>query len=167
MKYFAYGSNMSLARLRARTPSAISLGHHVLSEHQLRFHKRGMDGSAKCDAFFTGQPQDCVHGVLFEIDDAEKPNLDRAEGLGYGYDEKVIEVRSPEQVRKQACTYVATKIDETRVPFHWYKDHVLLGARAAQLPAEYVDAIENIETIEDPNAPRALAERAVQTRKFP
>jgi len=163
MKYFAYGSNMFLARLRARTPSAISLGHHVLSEHQLRFHKRGMDGSAKCDAFFTGQPQDGVHGVLFEIDDAEKPDLDRAEGLGYGYDAKVVEVRSPGQIHQRAYTYIASQIDEARLPFHWYKDHVLLGAQAAQLPAEYIEAIENIEAIEDPNEPRALAERVIQT----
>jgi hypothetical protein len=54
MLYFAYGSNMSVSRLVARTPSAQPLGRCALRGHQLRFHKVGGDGSAKCDAFHTG-----------------------------------------------------------------------------------------------------------------
>ena len=39
VKYFAYGSNMSLVRLRERVPSAERLGVFILAEYQLRFHK--------------------------------------------------------------------------------------------------------------------------------
>jgi hypothetical protein len=49
--YFAYGSNMSTARLRQRMPSCKPLGTAVLSEHKLRFHKRSTDQSGKCNAF--------------------------------------------------------------------------------------------------------------------
>ena len=38
LNYFAYGSNMSLARLRARIPSAEKVGSFMLREHSLRFH---------------------------------------------------------------------------------------------------------------------------------
>ncbi len=48
MKYFAYGSNMSLARLKGRVPSAKRLGMFCLRNHQLAFHKISKkDGSAK------------------------------------------------------------------------------------------------------------------------
>ena len=43
MKYFAYGSNMSFARLQARVPSARSLGCYALRQHDLRFHKSGLE----------------------------------------------------------------------------------------------------------------------------
>jgi hypothetical protein len=76
MKYFAYGSNMSLARLQARTPSARRLGTAVLESHDLRFHKAGKDGSGKCDVVHTGGAE-CVYGVLYEID-AERDRLERA-----------------------------------------------------------------------------------------
>ncbi len=80
MKYFAYGSNMSIARLRERVPSAVSFGCHALKEHDLRFHKSSKDGSGKCNAFFTGNDDDTILGVLFEIKSSEMSALDRAEG---------------------------------------------------------------------------------------
>lgn len=51
--YFAYGSNMLTERLIARTPSARPVGTSLLPGHRLTFHKRGRDGSGKCDAFET------------------------------------------------------------------------------------------------------------------
>ena len=45
MKYFAYGSNMSLARLQERVPSARKLEIVTLKNHQLRFNMSGTDGS--------------------------------------------------------------------------------------------------------------------------
>ena len=86
MKYFAYGSNMSLARLQQRTPEVRRLSSCVLPGHSLRFHKAGRDGSGKCDAFLTGNPRDRVMGALFELCPEQKPDLDRVEGLGRGYD---------------------------------------------------------------------------------
>jgi len=86
MKYFAYGSNMSLLRLRARVPNAERIGMFTLVEHSLRFHKWSRkDKSAKCDALFTGNPEYFVIGALFWIPREEKHPLDRAEGLGFGY----------------------------------------------------------------------------------
>ena len=45
MRYFAYGSNMSIARLSERAPSAEVIGVARLRSHVLRFHKVGTDGS--------------------------------------------------------------------------------------------------------------------------
>ncbi len=64
MKYFAYGSNMSISRLRERVPSAVRLGIFFLEGHRLCFHKASEDGSAKCDAYQTNNPNDEVIGAL-------------------------------------------------------------------------------------------------------
>jgi hypothetical protein len=80
--YFAYGSNMCTAKLRDRVPSARPLFVAKLQEHILRFQKRSTDGSAKADAEFTGDSNDVVWGVVFEIDSDQKHALDRREGLG-------------------------------------------------------------------------------------
>ena len=79
MRYFAYGSNLLLARLGERTPSARRIERGRLSAHRLCWHKRGtLDGSGKCDAFLTGNTADLVWGALFEIADIERARLDAA-----------------------------------------------------------------------------------------
>jgi len=148
MKYFAYGSNMSLKRLQHRVPSAVPIGTFSLPKHQLIFHKHGRDDSAKCDAHYTGDSDNIVVGRLFEINEIEKSDLDRAEGLGNGYEEKIITVFNTINYYK-AVTYYATNPNNTLKPFTWYKEHVLIGAKVAKLPMEYIDVIESIPAIND------------------
>ena len=88
MQYFAYGSNMCAGRLQGRVPSATFIRIAKLTGHSFRFHKRSTDGSAKADAFETGNPSDFIWGVIFDIAEAQKPKLNDAEGLGHGYEEK-------------------------------------------------------------------------------
>lgn len=156
MKYFAYGSNMSLNRIQQRTPSAIPLGTFSLSEHQLVFHKHGRDNSAKCDAFYTRDPSNNIFGRLYEIDAPEKAILDQAEGLGNGYEEKVIRVSNSRGNIVKAFTYYAIDINESLKPFTWYKQHVLVGAREADLPIEYIGVIESIPATEDHDKVREM-----------
>src|SRR5215472_14345628 len=94
--YFAYGSNMDTTRLRYRAPSCRFHFVARLQNFQLRFHKRSNDGSGKCNAFYTGTPSDTVFGAVYEISLEEKPTLDRAEGLGRGYNEQRSSVHSPD-----------------------------------------------------------------------
>jgi gamma-glutamylcyclotransferase len=49
MLYFAYGSNMLTERLKARVPSTRPISPAILSDYDLRFHKRSTDKSGKCD----------------------------------------------------------------------------------------------------------------------
>jgi len=144
--YFAYGSNMSSERLRARTPSAISLGRARLPDHVLRWHKLGRDGSGKCDIEPTDASGEDVWGVLYEIDLADKDALDAVEGLGVGYDEYAGRVQTDSGVR-DALTYKARpdRIDPDLRPRGWYKAHVLRGAREHGLPADYVDRIACVD----------------------
>lgn len=151
--YFAYGSNMSSRRLRARTPSAQPLGTGSVAGHRLAWHKAGADGSAKCDMFETGSPDDCVWGVLYEIEEAERFFLDQAEGLGHAYEFKIIEVQSERGV-VQAGAYYATDVADSLQPFDWYLAYVVGGADEHGLPTAYRDALRVIAALEDPDAER-------------
>src|SRR6187551_384352 len=74
--YFAYGSNMAPQRLQARVPSATVVGVAVLRGYQLKFHKSGKDGSAKCDASRSDSMEHEMHGVLYSMLKSELPVLD-------------------------------------------------------------------------------------------
>ena len=163
MFYFAYGSNMSIARLRARTPGASRVATAVLAGHDLRFHKRGRDGSGKCDALHTGKDGDRVIGSVFAIDPRETRALDRAEGLGFGYARKQVCVLGPAGEKWSAFTYYATAIDAALRPYSWYLHHVLVGARESRCPADYIGRIAAVDCIADENRARDAAERAVHS----
>jgi len=158
-KYFAYGSNMSSKRLKARVPSAKAIGVAILKSHKLAFHKVSVDGSGKCD--IAASETDEVIGVLFEIPESEKRNLDRLEGLNHGYDEKTVEVHLGADKTETAVTYFATKVNPELKPFTWYRRHVLEGAREAQLPSSYIDAIEAVDAKEDADQEREAKELAI------
>ncbi len=162
MKYFAYGSNMSVTRLRQRVPSAVALGCYSLAGHQLKFHKACEDGSGKCDAFFTGNAEDVIYGALYEICPSEKAALDEAEGLGQGYDIKDVLVLAADGSCIESYTYSATHTNENIKPYSWYVNHVLIGARETQLPDSYITInISVVESIEDNDRSRDEQQRAM------
>jgi gamma-glutamylcyclotransferase len=149
VRYFAYGSNMLTARLRERVPSATAIGTGQLEGYVLRWDKRSRrDGSGKCDADATGRQGDVVWGVVFELDQEDKPALDQAEGLGAGYMEKMVHVLT-EAGPVTAVTYCATDKDARLRPYHWYKALVIAGAREHGLPASYRSRLELVVTVSD------------------
>jgi gamma-glutamylcyclotransferase len=162
MYYFAYGSNMLTRRLNAaeRGPSARAIAVGLLLGRQLRFHKVGLDASGKCDIAPSDVAADCVYGVVFEISRAEKLALDRLECAGGGYRSISVSV----QVERDAVTaetYVAQRISPELKPFHWYKALVVAGAVEHDLPADYVDRLRAITSIEDPDEARRQQHRAL------
>lgn len=155
MHYFSYGSNMSIKRLLNRAPSAKKVGVGMLVKHELKFHKVSKkDGSAKCDAFETGNPEHKLYGVVFRISKEDKSELDRNEGLGYGYEQKDVKVIMNNGATIDAFTYYATSIDPELKALDWYKEHVLYGAKENELPIEYIRSIESMEYDEDSDTER-------------
>jgi gamma-glutamylcyclotransferase (GGCT)/AIG2-like uncharacterized protein YtfP len=162
MKYFAYGSNMSTPRLRERVPSCEFIVAAKLQGYQLRFHKRSSDNSSKCNAFYTGVETDFIWGTVFNIFAVEKKSLDKAEGLGHGYNEKTVDLITTSGEHLNAITYYAesTAIAEGLAPYTWYKDLVLNGATEHGLPADYVTlSIEVVTPTKDPDASREKRNR--------
>lgn len=151
---FSYGSNMLGARIRKRVPSARGLGIACLEGHTLRWHKPGRDGSGKCDVVPDAAPGAGVWGVVHEIACDEKPALDRAEGLGQGYDERLVRL-SVAGRPIDALLYIATRIEPSPLPFDWYHALVVAGARQHGLPAAYQATIEAQPTQPDHDEARS------------
>ncbi len=161
MFYFAYGSNLSTNRIKARVPSAIKISKASLPGHQLKFHKIGRDNSGKCDAFFTGNNNDIVLGIVYSIDPEEKKLLNRAEGLGNGYEIKKALVYPDETSPLSVFTYYATHIDKKIQVLDWYKSHVLYGMKEHSFPHDYLEQVEEIKAIIDSNQKRKNQELSI------
>ena len=159
MLYFGYGSNMPRARIEERLGPCERLGAASLPGWRLAFHKRGADGSGKCDAVRTNRPDDRLWGALDRLTEDQMEALD---GIEQGYDRRVVEVRFGEGFRS-AGLYVARedRIDPELRPYHWYKELVLAGARELDLPADYVASIEEVVSCPDPSRERGHRNRAI------
>ncbi len=156
--YFAYGSNLCLPRLKARVPGVRALGPAALRGHELRWHKKGTDGSGKCSIVHVGGDA-IVHGALFAIPRTEESALDRAEGPEY--EDIPVSVESTEG-DVTAKTYVAVEsaIDDARQPYSWYKALVVSGAESQGLPLGYVETLRLVDAIDDPDTERGRRHRA-------
>lgn len=152
-RYVAYGSNLHPLRLQKRVSTAKLLGTSTLTGYELRFNKKSdVDGSGKCSLNIADS---FVYVAVFEISVSEKPNLDKIEGLGKGYDQKSIQLEE----YGTCLTYIANPrvIDETILPMDWYKEMVMLGCLSNRFPKEYVSYVESVDSIEDPQRTRARA----------
>ena len=152
---FAYGSNMLSVRMHGRVGSAKPVGVGFVTHRRLVFHKRGVDGSSKADAVFTGKASDRVWGVLYWLDDQQRRVLDGYESLGVGYDAEHVLVCTGNGFI-HASIYVARReaiLHDLR-PYSWYQQLVVMGALEHGLPAEYVRHIVAVETVVDPDRAR-------------
>lgn len=156
MKIFAYGSNMNLDRLKKRVPSANKLLNVFVKDYTLKCNKNSKDGSSKANIIKTGNDDDIVWGVIFEIDDSEKANLDKAEGLGQGYNESTLSFLDLQNNSYEAQVYIADEsaINEELYPYDWYKEYIVSGAKENDLPKEYIEKLEAITFIEDKDTER-------------
>lgn len=150
LNYLAYGSNLFAPRLAARIVIQSVAGAIAMPGMLLQFNKRGADGSGKCN-LQTGHPA-LAYGVVYRIDSAAKPILDRIEGVGHGY--RVALWR--DDSHNECFFYRAEEsaLDDALQPFDWYHAYVLAGARQHGLPASYIAAIAAVLTRRDDDAQR-------------
>lgn len=153
---FAYGSNMSTARLLARLPNAELLGIATLHAYQLTFDMLATDGSAKCNIAPTEVKGALVHGVLYALDDAELARLDEIEGARYN--REAVEVIKPCGEILVAQSYIANTFISSELPFDWYVAHVVKGAQEHSFHAHYITQISAQASQIDSNLARASRE---------
>ena len=137
--YFAYGSNMKTSWLQSRVPSAKALGRARLLGKRLVCNKKSKYGSGKAN--LMDSPGDCVWGVLFEIDSAELRDLDKVEG---GYERVEVDVLDEAGESVTAQTYISRRVTTDPVPYEWYKQLIISGAREHHLPDDYLAALQRL-----------------------
>lgn len=159
--YFAYGSNMMTARLKARCPSATPVGVAFADDHRLTFWKQGRDGSGK--GHLARSPGMAQPGVLFTLSENDLVALDAIEGAGKGYrraDDFIVRLKDGNRTTP-AATYLATTLDETLQPYDWYLALVLAGAREHVFDEEILRQLRATSWREDPEPHRASRHEAI------
>jgi hypothetical protein len=151
MWYAAYGSNLHPLRLTERISSAQLVATSFLPDWSLHFHKRSKDGSGKCN-ILSGS--DGIHIAIFDISAEDKLTLDNIEGLGLGYSETLLNVPGI----GDCVSYSADEshIDDSLDLYDWYKELVLIGARAHGFPDDYLNRISSFPARQDPDPNRRV-----------
>ena len=151
--YFAYGSNMNLARMQERlTPKGVVLGRRVagrLDGWKLTFDKVARDpkgsGAGNIVPALNGG---LVHGTLNELPSAGFDVLDVFEGVAAGhYERRTVPVlRADTGEIVEAITYVALLTGEGLKPTRAYLAHLLAGRDL--LPIEYWQSLSATPTFD-------------------
>lgn len=167
LKVFCYGSNMSYKRLKKRCPSAKFICKAHADGYIFKFNKKSTlgNGSGKGNMISTNDVSASVWGVVFEIPRNEEIFIDEAEGLGNGgYKKMVLKVSGENGEQIETIAYIATDpahLDDNELPFEWYKNHCLIGARQYNLPKVYIDYLNSFTTKTDSNKKRLKKETEI------
>ena len=137
----------------------LPVGLAYLYGYRLHFCKWGRDGSGKCGVATSAYGSDVLPGVLYQIDAAEQAALDRAEGLGNGYELAWERIRCHGRLWREAFFYMPTRIDESLRPWSWYRDLVLAGARQNGLPRYWRRRLLSVRCWSDPELSRLRKHR--------
>jgi gamma-glutamylcyclotransferase (GGCT)/AIG2-like uncharacterized protein YtfP len=130
MLYFAYGSNMIRAPMRARCPMAREAGTATLAEHRLIITSDGY-------ASVVPEPGGVVHGLLWRLTPRDVAALNAYEGLDTGlYRTVTLPVRTGAR-QVPAMVYVG-RSRMPGPPRPGYLEPVLAAARELQFPDEYI-----------------------------
>lgn len=139
--YFAYGSNMSTARLQERIPEARPLGRARFDGVRLDFNKVGVDGSGKAN--LCPQVDAIAWGVLFAVRTEDWLTLDRFEP---GYERQHCQLTLDSGEAIQAQIYLAIGELTPTPPHDWYREHLLTGAREHGLPKDVIAEITRLQS---------------------
>ncbi|WP_148254596.1 gamma-glutamylcyclotransferase family protein [Aidingimonas lacisalsi] len=126
--YFAYGSNMNPARVRARIGRTRHVMAGTLPDHVLAFNKASrIPGIAHANV--VSRPGERVEGALFQLEHAEQIELmDPFEGAPHDYQRQRRAILTAEG-DIDAWVYIAVP-ERTRAglkPVREYLDHLLAG----------------------------------------
>ena len=150
--YFAYGSNMLTEWLRDRCPSAQPIGVAIAANHMLVFEKRSIDKSGKATLICTEGVD--TPGVVFEIAEHERPQLDTAEGFKPERPDDPSRYRRDDNFELQlvgsdgvltATTYLANKPEDDLKPYDWYLALLIAGAVQHGLDPDHIKMLKRIK----------------------
>ncbi len=151
--YFAYGSNMNVARLvRQRLdPKGVTMGLRTggrLDGWRLTFDKIARTPEGSGAGNIVPAAGYCVHGTLNELPPAGFEILDFWEGVAAGhYERRIVPVlRADTGQSVQAVTYVALRVKAGLKPTREYLAHLLAGRDL--LPAAYWERLKETPTVD-------------------
>lgn len=142
MLYFAYCTLLDRDEMRRFCPTARPAGTGHISGYRVTFASYVADGS-RGGCQLEALDGHAVYGLLYELSTAEFDHLDEISGVGQGFYQRIsVDVRLEAGTTVPAATYVIPSPTGTFRPTADYVRPILAGARALQLPDEYVAELE-------------------------
>jgi len=140
--YFAYGSNLHVQQITARTKLPFTAGEHCqrayLPNYQFAFNMRSEDGEYFANLTWPGVG---VPGVIYRCDAGAFEKLDVCE-TGYERREVVVTTEAQEEVTAWVYLALPENARSRGRPNPAYLQVILTGAREQGLPAEHIRQIE-------------------------
>lgn len=136
MYYVAYGSNMNLEQMAIRCPTAKLIGTGFVYGYKLYFNYHA-------DIVYTGDKNDVVPVVMWQLKASDWKALDRYEGYPAYYIKEVVYVRH--NGKKEKCIAYVMNNDEIHydLPSHSYLKGIARGYRANNIDISYLtNAVE-------------------------
>jgi phage replication-related protein YjqB (UPF0714/DUF867 family) len=144
--YFAYGSNLDVSQMAQRCPDAVDPRPATLPDHDWLINERGV---ATVDPFDGGE----VHGILWQVSDADLATLDRAEGVPVRYRRDRLKVDTSDGP-VDAWVYIDHRV-EPGPPRDGYLERIIAAAGHHGLPSRWVEFLDRWDPV---NWPRQLGD---------
>lgn len=145
MKYFAYGSNMNQEQMKKRCPESTFLGKGVLSGYKIAFTTFSKTRNCGC-ADIVYSPDDEVWGLLYEISDSDRDELDKAEGHPKKYKRCEVTVKDQFGVVSVVETYEVVTKDLSVKPSKDYLKLIQDAAHKFDFPRKYQAILASVGT---------------------
>jgi len=145
-RYFAYASNMHPGEMSRHCGGSRLLGPARLPDHRLAFTRksvRNYPGSGVAD--LLPDVGHTVWGALYEVSDQDLEGLNRKEASGQAYEQVSVRVLGSDERLVDAIAYtVIEKAEPELLPSSLYLGHIVEGARACELPDDYLTFLESL-----------------------
>jgi gamma-glutamylcyclotransferase (GGCT)/AIG2-like uncharacterized protein YtfP len=145
--YFAYGSNMNVARVRERQLPFTMASPAALSGYELLFDKVARDHAGRGHANIAPRPGSIVEGVLYQlVHHTDIRIMDRFEQTPHNYSREIVAVETADGP-VWSWTYMANPAVRQSgcKPERVYLEHLLAGAPF--LSATYLSKLLAIEVV--------------------
>ena len=142
MLYFAYGSNMSAARMKQRLGWEAPRRAATLRDFELVFDQAGFNDPAWSPANIRSEQGGLVEGMVYEVEEKDLKILD---GYEKYYQRLEVKVMAAQEKKLDAVTYLSKKSRGEKPPIQEYLNFLLEGK--SFLSWKYFDELSRIKVI--------------------
>ena len=140
--YFAYGSNMSAARIKQRLGWEAPRRVATLRDFQLVFDQAGFNDPSWSPANIRSEREGLVEGMVYEVEEKDLKILD---GYEKYYQRLGVKVIAAQEKKMDAVTHLSKKSLGEKPPTQEYLNFLLEGK--SFLSREYFDKLSRIQVI--------------------
>ncbi len=140
--YFAYGSNMSAARMKQRLGWEAPRRAATLKDFQLVFDQAGFNDPSWSPANIRSEQGGLVEGMVYEVEEKDLKILD---GYEKYYQRLEVKVMAAQEKKLDAVTYLSKKSRGEKPHTQEYLNFLLEGK--SLLSREYFDELSRIQVI--------------------